>query len=228
MPQPTIERISYAGWPNCYRLSNGETELIVTTDVGPRVMRYGFVGGQNLFVEVQEQLGKSGESEWCMRGGHRLWVSPEIKPDTYALDNGPVDATISDGGISLLQPVEPETGLQKQIAVAYEASGAIKLIHRISNQGPKTRRLAPWALSQMASGGIGIAPFPPRGGHTEQLLPTNPLVMWAYTNFSDKRWTLTNQYLILRQDSNDPSPQKTGLFNTGHARGVFVGFGFVH
>jgi hypothetical protein len=65
----------------------------------------------------------------------------------------------------------------------------------------------------MAPGGIGIAAFPPRGGHTEQLLPTHPLVMWAYTNFSDKRWTLTNKYLVLRQDRADPSPQKTGLFN---------------
>ncbi len=213
MPKPTIERTSYAGWPNCYRLSNGETELIVTTDVGPRVMRYGFVGGQNLFVEIQDQLGTSGERSWCMRGGHRLWMSPEIKPDTYALDNGPVHAAVSDGGIALLQPVEPETGMQKEMVVGYEGSGDIKVIHRISNRGNKVRRLAPWALSQMARGGVGIVAFPPRGGHTEQLLPTNPLVMWAYTNFSDKRWTFTNKYLILRQDAADLSPQKTGLFN---------------
>jgi len=223
MPKPTIERISYAGWHNCYRLSNGETELIVTTDVGPRVMRYGFVGGQNLFVEIQDQLGKSGESWWCMRGGHRLWASPEIKPDTYALDNGPVHATVSDGGISLLQAVEPETGLQKEMVVAYQDSGDIKVTHRISNRGTKVRRLAPWALSQMAPGGVGIAAFPPRGGHTEQLLPTNPLVMWAYTNFADKRWTLTNKYLILRQDAADSSPQKTGLFNVDTRTAYLLG-----
>ena len=41
-----IEKTSYAGWPNCYRMTNGEVELIVTTDVGPRVIRYSFVGGQ--------------------------------------------------------------------------------------------------------------------------------------------------------------------------------------
>jgi hypothetical protein len=223
MPQPTIEPIAYAGWPNCYRLSNGETELIVTTDVGPRVMRYGFVGGQNLFVEVQDQLGESGEAWWCMRGGHRLWASPEVKPDTYALDNGPVQATILNGGIELLQPVEPETGLQKQIAISYEPSGRVKVTHRISNRGNALRRLAPWALSQMAPGGIGVAAFPPRGGHTEQLLPTHPLVMWAYTNFSDKRWTLTNKYLILRQDSREISPQKAGLFNVDTRAAYLLG-----
>ena len=154
--ETTIEKALYAGWPNCYRLSNGETELIVTTDVGPRVMRYGFVGGQNLFVEIADQLGKSGEPWWAMRGGHRLWASPEIKPDTYALDNGPVQATTQNDVISLLQPVEPETGLQKEIALAYEPNGFVKVTHRITNKGKQTRCLAPWALSQMAKGGVGI------------------------------------------------------------------------
>jgi hypothetical protein len=33
-------------------------------DVGPRVIRYGFIGGQNVFKEFEEQMGKSGESTW--------------------------------------------------------------------------------------------------------------------------------------------------------------------
>ena len=93
-----IEKTSYDGWPNCYRITNGEVELIVTTDVGPRVIRYGFVGGQNLFKEFKEQLGKSGEKEWQARGGHRLWFSPEDAKLTYALDNGPVKASINRRG----------------------------------------------------------------------------------------------------------------------------------
>jgi hypothetical protein len=43
-----VEKTSYQGWQNCYRVTNGEVELIVTGDIGPRVMRYGFVGGRNL------------------------------------------------------------------------------------------------------------------------------------------------------------------------------------
>ena len=46
----TIERVEYAGWPNCYRIANGDIELVVTSDVGPRVMRCGFKDGQNLFA----------------------------------------------------------------------------------------------------------------------------------------------------------------------------------
>jgi len=222
MPQIKVEPVPYGGWPNCYRVSDGETELVVTTDVGPRVMRFGFVGGQNLFVEIADQLGKSGERWWAMRGGHRLWISPEVKPDTYALDNGPVKATVHETAISLLQPVEPETGLQKEINVAYHGS-SVQVTHRIANRGAAMRRLAPWALSQMAPGGIGIAAFPPRGGHSEQLLPTNPLTMWAYTNFADKRWMLMNKYIALQQDANDHSPQKAGLFNVDTRAAYLLG-----
>ncbi len=222
MPQPTIEKVSYAGWPNCYRLSNGDSELVVTSDVGPRVIRYGFVGGQNLFYEKADELGKSNEAWWAMRGGHRLWASPEVKPDTYALDNGPVKATIQSNGVSLLQPVEPETGLQKEIAVSYEGDG-VTVTHRIANNAKSVRKLAPWALSQMAPGGTGIVALPERGGHSEKLLPTNPLVMWAYTNFADPRWTFTNQYILLRQDAAIHSPQKTGLFNTDTRAAYLLG-----
>ena len=86
MTQRKIEKVSYGGWANCYRLTNGKVELIVTTDVGPRVIRYGFVGGQNYLssspvssaLQVRALMG---------RGGHRFWTAPEVVPDTYALDN---------------------------------------------------------------------------------------------------------------------------------------------
>jgi hypothetical protein len=67
-----IEKINYRGWPNSYRMTNGEVELVVTGDIGPRIIRYAFVDGRNLFHEFPSQIGKSGESTWQNRGGHRL------------------------------------------------------------------------------------------------------------------------------------------------------------
>ena len=213
MAEAKIEQVAYAGWPNCYRMTNGEVELIVTTDVGPRVIRFGFAGEENLFAEMKDELGKSGEDRWMIRGGHRLWVAPEIIPDTQALDNGPVKATICDGGITLVQPVEPETLLRKQMSVELSSRGDVTVTHRLENTGSKRRQLAPWALTQMAPGGLAITGFPPRDSHEKNLLPTNPLVMWAYTDFSDQRWTFTSKYLLLKQDPSNHSPQKVGLFN---------------
>jgi hypothetical protein len=209
-----IEKASYAGWPNCYRLTNGEVELIVTTDVGPRVIRYSFVGGQNIFKEFKEQLGKTGEKEWQSRGGHRIWIAPELVPDSYALDNSPVQAVVKGDTIELTGPVEKETGLQKQIIVKLAASGSnVEVTNRIKNTVAKPRDFAPWSLTVMAQGGTGIHGFPPRGKHMEILVPTNPLVMWAFTDLSDPRWKITKKYLILKQDPKATTPQKIGSFN---------------
>jgi hypothetical protein len=73
-----IEKTAYGGWPNCYRMTNGEVELIATTDVGPRVIRFGYVGGQNLFVEFKDQLGKSGEKPGCRAAGTGCGLRPKI------------------------------------------------------------------------------------------------------------------------------------------------------
>lgn len=209
-----IEKVPYRGWPNSYRISNGEVELIVLTDVGPRIIRYGFIGGQNLFKEFNEQMGHSGEKEWMARGGHRLWMSPEDPVGSYALDNSPVKAEQQGDTLVLTGNIEKETGLQKQITVKLAPSGtAVEVSHRITNRASSPKHIAAWALTMMAQGGVGITGFPPRGTHPKDLAPTNPLVMWAYTDFSDKRWQFTKKYLILRQDPKATSPQKSGTFN---------------
>jgi hypothetical protein len=210
-----IEKTAYKGWPNCYRISNGEVDLIVTTDVGPRVIRFGFEGGQNVFKEFDEQLGKTGEKQWMPRGGHRIWIAPEDVKDTYALDNAPVKVETKGDVITLTQSVEPETGLEKQISVKLAATGSnVEVVHRLTNRGKTAREFAPWALTMMAPGGHGLTGFPPRGTHPEQLDPTNPLVMWAFTNLSDPRWTFTKKYMVLKQDpKNTGQPQKLGTFN---------------
>src|SRR6202521_3250822 len=135
-----IEKTRYRGWPNCYRISNGEVDLIVTTDVGPRVIRYGFVGGQNVFKEFEEQMGKSGESTWQARGGHRVWMGPEDAVLTYALDNSPIQVQVKGDSIELTGGIERETGLQKQITVKLAAKGSgVEVLHRIANKGTRVR-----------------------------------------------------------------------------------------
>ena len=209
-----IEKTNYKGWPNSYRISNGEVEIIVTGDVGPRVIRYGFAGGQNLFKEFAGQLGKSGEKEWQPRGGHRIWVAPEDRVKTYALDNSPVKVSVKGDAIETTAPVESLTGLEKQIVVKMAASGSgVEVVHRIRNAGKSAVDWAPWALTMMAPGGAGITGFPPRGTHPEILYPTNPLVMWAFSDLGDKRWTFTKKYLVLRQDPKNAVPQKLGTWN---------------
>ena len=219
-----IEKTAYGGWPNCYRLSNGDVEVIATTDVGPRIIRYGFPGGQNLMKEFADQMGRTGESTWQARGGHRIWMAPEDGVLSYALDNSTVQAAIHGSVLTLTGAVEKETGLQKQMIVELAPQGSgLEVIHRILNKGTAPRRMASWALTMMAPGGTGIVTFPPRGTHPKDLPPTNPLVMWAYTDFTDPRWHFTKKYLTLRNDPSVASPQKVGTFNQETAGAYLLG-----
>lgn len=209
----SIEKISYGGWSKVYRVSNDTVEVYVTSDVGPRVMRYGFVGGDNEFYEAPHLLGKTGGEEWVNYGGHRLWHAPEMRPRTYAPDNAPVSVEEIYNGILVTQATEAISGIQKEMEITLADSGSqVNVLHRLRNNNAWTVEFAPWALSVMAAGGVGIIPQPMKGSHEEFLLPVGNLVLWAYTNMADPRWTWGDQYILLRQDSNAAVPQKAGAY----------------
>jgi len=209
-----VEKTGYKGWKNCYKVANGDVELIVTADVGPRIIRFGFVGGQNLFKEYPDQLGGTGETKFQLRGGDRVWKAPEDPVATWAPDNVPVDVRALPDGLVARAPIEPLTGLQKEIEIRLAPSGSqVTVFHRIANHGLFPLEFAPWVLTMMAQGGMAVTGFPPRGHHPANLEATNPLVMWAYSDLSDPRWTFTRKYMILRQDPKNTEAQKLGLFN---------------
>jgi len=218
----SIEKINYQGWANSWQVTNGEVEVVVTGDVGPRVMRYGFAGGQNFFKEFAGQMGKTGEAAWQPRGGHRLWIAPEDIVKSYAPDNAPVAIQVQGDAIVCTGPVEALTGMEKKITVRMSRAGsAVELIHELRNAGAEPYHLAPWTLTMFAQGGTGIHGFPPRGTHPEMLEPTNPLVMWAFTHLDDPRWRLSRKYLVLRQDPKNSNPQKLGTYNR-HTWGAYL------
>ncbi len=215
-----IEQVSWGGWPHCYRLSNAEIELILTADVGPRVIRCGFVGGPNVFKEYSEEMGGRGEETWKIRGGHRVWVAPERANITYELDNHPVSVTVSGDVVKATSPVDRRTGLQKTLILHLEGR-RVTATNRVANTTLFPIRCAAWGPTVMAPGGLGITGFPPRGSHPEDLEPVNPLVMWSYTDFSDPRWRFTSKYVTLRQDPQAKTAQKLGLFNA-HTFGAYL------
>ncbi|MCP4642872.1 MAG: hypothetical protein GY851_20660 [bacterium] len=207
-----MEKTPYGGWDNCIKLSNGEMDLVVTTDVGPRVIRCGFAGGQNLFKEFDDQMGKTGGDSWNIFGGHRLWHAPEAAPRTYAPDNEPVEYEWNGGTLRITQPTEASTGIQKQVEITLDPkANKVTLVHRLVNRNLWDVKLAPWALTVMTSGGRCIIPQEPFIAHTEKLLPARPMVLWGYTDMQDPRWTWGTKYIQLQQDPKATTPQKVGV-----------------
>ncbi|MEL6269121.1 MAG: hypothetical protein AAFV33_04950 [Chloroflexota bacterium] len=207
-----LTQVEYGGWPTNHKLSNGHMELIITGDVGPRIIHMALPGGENLFYNDPEALGRTGDDTWQMYGGHRFWHAPESFSRTYQPDNAPVDITRDGDTIHVTQPVEPATGMQKSLEITMSADAPhVRVTHRMTNTGLWAVEVAPWALSVMAAGTVGIVPLPPRGSHDTQLLPNTSLTLWAYTNMADPRWTFAERHIILRQNSDTPGPQKIGV-----------------
>jgi hypothetical protein len=210
-----LEKISYAGWDHCYRLANEHIDLIVTGDVGPRIIRFGFLDQENMFKEYPEQVGKMGSDEWMIYGGHRLWHAPEAQPRTYYPDNDPVHIQEIENGLIATQKPEATTGIQKQIEIILsQDKPEVHLTHRLFNHNVWAIELSPWTLSVMAPGGVAILPLPPRGPHPDFLLPTSILTLWPYTDLSDPRWVFGKKHILLKQDNDIKVPQKIGIFNS--------------
>jgi len=206
-----METVSFGGWTKCIRLANANIELIATTEVGPRISRFGFIGAKNIFKEFPD-VGKTGGENWKNYGGHRLWHAPEVRPRSYAPDNGPIEHQWNGTTLKLIQPIEASTGVQKEIEITLDGQRDSVLVrHQLTNKNLWPIELAAWALTVMQGPGTAILPQEPPAN---ELLPVRPLGLWGYTNMADGRWTWGQKYIQMRCDPAATTPQKIGVGNT--------------
>ncbi len=210
----TVEKIEFAGWPNCLKIYNSEVELIVSTDIGPRILSYGFSGEPNLLYLLPDQVGKTGGDEWRIYGGHRLWHAPEAMPRSYSPDNTSIQYKEIKNGVHLIQAQEPSTGISKELEITVGANNDVTVVHRLVNHNLWEVQLAIWALSVMAPGGRAIIPQEKYGKADVFLLPARPLVLWHFTKMNDPRWIWGEKYIQAVHDPAHSSEQKIGAGNS--------------
>lgn len=216
MPNATvkIDKVKYPNFGECYKLSNGTVDVLITLDLGPRVIFYGFTGGENALAELgPDAKVPTPYGDWHPWGGHRLWHAPEVLPRSYVPDNGPVDSEIiGKSTVRVAAPFEEATGIQKQIHVSVDHEGTgVTLTHILTNKGIWPVELAPWALTIMKGGGTTIIPQEPFVSHDDKLLPARSMTLWGFTDMSDPRWTFGKRYIRLKTDTKLSDPQKIGV-----------------
>lgn len=206
-----VDYVAFGGWPNNLRLRNDHAELIITLDVGPRVISYRVPEGRNVFKTFDGQLGGRGEPDWKSRGGHRFWLAPEDDVLSYIPDNTPVEhRIISDHEVEVATPSNDQLPVRKVLTVALDPnSSRVTVTHRALYEGTTPLLAATWGLSVMAPGGVEIIPQPPLGEHPRDLLPTRKMIVWAFTDMSDPRWSWGRRYITLNQANAGPT--KLGL-----------------
>lgn len=213
-----IKNVKYG---ECVKLENGHAELIISLDFGPRIISYRLTDDRNILFEDPDKkifqddpLIKSyfdmGE-RWYMYGGHRLWVAPEIMPETYFPDDRTVEFELIENGVILRQMDQVKNGLRLCMKVVLDKeSSLVQITHEITNIGKTEKELAPWSITGMAAGGVCIFEMP---SLHQAFLPNRTLAIWPYTDMEDERLSIHKKYITLEQDAKKLKPCKIGTDN---------------
>ena len=174
------EHVNYLNHPNNIRMSNGTVELILSTDYGPRIMRYAFAGSGdngNVFATLNHVAPlKTDLGSWYIRGGTRFWHAPEGIPRTYVPDNTPIQYKIDGSSVTLIEPTEKATGIQKEATITLAPEGTeVTVTMKLINHNLWPISYACWMLSAMHPGGKAIYPQEPFASHDVSLLPARPV-----------------------------------------------------
>lgn len=188
---------------DCVLLENAALSLLVTQSVGPRIISLRFNGGDNLLAELPDIVTERPDGKpFHFYGGHRLWHAPENMPRTYVPDDGPVEIVPMRTGLSVTQPVEVETGIEKSIQVSLvEDKPQVILRHMLTNRGQWPVECAPWAITQLRTGGVAILP---QSREQTALLPNRSLTLWPYSDLTSPQVRWGNRYILIHAGMQNP------------------------
>ena len=136
------EKVSFGKRKLCYEIINKTQKMVVSADVGPRILFFGFKDGENVLFHDPEETLSIGE--WKFYGGHRFWVSPESK-NTYNPDSVPCKVHEGENSISFIS-FDPITELEKTITIMEKGERFI-VRHTLVNRAKTLYPGALWALT---------------------------------------------------------------------------------
>ena len=210
-----VQEIEHPDFGPSLRLSNGEVEVIVPVNFGPRILHYSFDGSENILGWHPDAAVNTGLGTWKPYGGHRLWMAPENMPLSYAPDSEPVEHSV-EGDLSVrLSRLSDGAGLQKEMVVTLAAEGSqVTIDNRLTATREDPAEFAAWSLTIMRPGGEVVVPNEPFKPYShETLLPVRSMTLWSYTDFTDPRWKFEKDHICLRVDDAIGSQQKFGVLN---------------
>ncbi|MFZ0546277.1 MAG: hypothetical protein WAM60_12605 [Candidatus Promineifilaceae bacterium] len=188
---------------DCVKIENDALQLYVTRDVGPRIIGLRLSGGDNLLAVLPHRKSTTPSGKlYHFRGGHRLWYAPEEPEQTYLPDDSAVIITEIPNGIRTTQAVEAGTGIEKQMTITLiNKSARVIITHSLTNRNAETAvELAPWAITQMKTGGFAILPQPTQD---TGLLANRRLALWPYTHIQSHHLQLGDKFIFVRAAMQD-------------------------
>ena len=193
-----VDKTDFNGF-DAVRISNDKgDELVIVTEIGPRIMSFKPEGRDNFFYVDEKNLNRKnvGSTEWFVYGGTRLWISPEC-PATYAPDNVQVHTTLEDNCVTITSPDEA-TSIKKIMKIQAEKD-YFSIDYTIVNEGSHLLTAGIWALSCIMPG-EGSAIYLPWGEDSEW--DVKDMKYWKSwlgvgSNIESKQWRPTNEFFVV-------------------------------
>ena len=216
----TVKEISsFKDYGRCVSISNGVIEAYVTVDLGPRIIKFGFVDGQNLMQSNRKEFGNKtdekftqffGEGKaWENFGGHRIWLSPEAYPDTYYPDCDTVKYTTTETGAVFMPKPETENGVAKTLEIKMDPDDTnMQVIMKVKNISNENKKFAIWGLTVSEKNGTVIIPM---NTNNTGLLHNRSVSVWPYTDMSDERIYWGKRYVTVKHNPDAQNPLKLGF-----------------
>ena len=210
---------SYKEYGKVVAITNGVIEAYVTVDIGPRIIRFGYVGGQNVMNDNRSDFGWKDDDayhaffgdnrHWESFGGYRVWVTPEGYPETYTPDDRPVAFTVNPDSVVFTALPDEEVGILKTITIKMDPDDANMTVNaKVQNISGKEKEFAVWVISVCAAGGNLVIPM---NTNDTGLLHNRAISIWPYTDLSDSRLHFGKKYVVVSQDVNATTPAKLGF-----------------
>ncbi len=199
---------SYKDYGKCVEISNGVITALVTVEIGPRIISFGYTGGQNFMNDNRVLLGGKPEDKpyadlfgqgkhWENLGGHRVWLSPESYPETYTPDDKPCKVVPTDDGAIFVYAEDTEIAVQKEMEIKMDADDTnMQVIMRVKNISEETREFAVWSLSVCAQHGTLVLPM---NTVDTGLLPNRQITFWPYTDPKADNFYFGKKYTTIKQ-----------------------------
>ena len=214
---------------SCVQIYNDQISLWVTKDIGPRILGLSYLDGENMLVVLPDaKIPVEGAEDYSLRGGHRLWYAPENPKTTYITDDQPVEVKLTGNSLEVTQSVDLLTGIQKSWKILVDEKKALITIdHKLTNRGDKAFELAPWAVTMLGPGGIGIIPLQTDFDDEHGLFPNRQVVFWPYTEVKSNHLEIKDKAICVKANMTEGalkigSPNSIGWLAYGIKGNLFV------
>ncbi len=220
----TVE--SYKEYGKCVSISNGVIEAYVTVDLGPRIIKFGYVDGQNIMCDTRSDFVPNQTAEyeafygkgrsWENFGGHRIWVTPERYPQTYTPDDRPVKYEVDGNSVTFICLDDCEAGIAKTLTLNMDPDDANMTVKMdVKNISGADKEFSVWAITVCAPDSTLIIPM---NTNDTGYLHNRNISVWPYTDLRDERIYFGKKYATVKQERSATTPVKLGFdLNQGTA-----------